>query len=117
MEASTMKLECEGRIASADATEADIRNALADDDGRGEFIILSQADEVYLQASGEADGPFVIEYRDGGEDRHFECTRDVSKSEVETVFFKYLKNDPTWRTDLEWKPLEMKSKKPWWKLW
>lgn len=109
-----MKLETAERIASAEATEADIRAAFADDHGRGEFIILSQAEQIYMQASGEGDGPYTVEYRDGGENRHFQCPQDMTKSEVETAFLQYLRSDAGWQTDHEWRQLE---KKPWWKLW
>jgi len=109
-----MKLECAQSISSANATEAEIRGAFADDRGRGEFIILSETDQVYLQASGEGDGPYALEYRDGSDERHFRCARDVEKPELETAFLKYLKGDPTWKTDFQWERLEMK---PWWKFW
>ncbi|MDY0165882.1 MAG: hypothetical protein RBS80_05015 [Thermoguttaceae bacterium] len=100
-----MKLECAQAIASADATEADIRNAFADDGGRGEFIILAAADQVFLQASGEEDGPYTLEYREGSADRHFQCTRDLAKAEVEGAFLKYLNRDASWKTDFPWQPL------------
>jgi len=109
-----MKLECAGSISSGNATEAEVRRAFADDGGRGEFIILSQADEMYIQAAGEADDPYVMEYREGSDDRHFECTRELKKSEAEAAFLKYLKGDSTWKTDFQWKKQE---KKPWWKFW
>lgn len=98
-------LECAQAISSADATEADIRNAFADDRGRGEFIILSESDEVFLQASGEDDGPYVLEYREGSSDRHFRCTRGLTKAEVEDAFLKYLHRDPGWKNDFPWQPL------------
>ena len=109
-----MKLECAETISSANATEADIRSAFADDNGRGEFVILSEADQMFIQASGEGDGPYTLEYREGGDDRHFQCARDVKKTEVEAAFLKYLRRDAAWKTDFQWKALE---KKPWWKLW
>ena len=109
-----MKLECAESISSPNATEADIRNAFADDDGRGEYIILSESDQVFIQASGEGDGPYMLEYREGGSDRHFQCARSVKKSEVESAFLKYSKRDGTWKTDFEWKKIEAK---PWWKFW
>jgi hypothetical protein len=36
------------------------------------------------------------------------------KAEVEGAFVKYLKRDATWKTDFQWKRLEMR---PWWKFW
>lgn len=100
-----MKLECAQSIASADATEADIRRAFADDRGRGEFIILAESDEVFLQASGEDDGPYSLEYREGSADRHFRYTRDLTKAEVERAFLQYLHRAPGWKTDFPWQPL------------
>ena len=81
-----MKLECAETVSSANATETEIRNAFADDHGRGEFIILSDTDQVFIQASGEGDGPYTLEYREGGDDRHFQCARDAKKAEVEAAF-------------------------------
>jgi len=101
----TMRLECAESISSAATTEADIRNAFADDRGRGEFIILSESDEVFIQASGEDDGPYALEYREGSSDRHFRCTRDLTKAEVEDAFLKYLNRDAGWETDFPWEPL------------
>ncbi len=101
----TMTLECAQSLPSADATEADIRQAFADDAGRGEFIILAAADQVFLQASGEDDGPYALEYREGSGDRHFRCTRDLTKAEVEGAFLKYLNRDARWKTDFPWEPL------------
>lgn len=109
-----MKLECAESISSENATETEIRNAFADDHGRGEFIILSDADQVFIQASGEGDGPYILEYREGGDDRHFQCMRDVKKGEVEATFLKYLRRYAAWKVDFQWKKLE---KRPWWKLW
>jgi hypothetical protein len=109
-----MKLECAQSISSNHVTEAEIRNAFADDSGRGEYIILSEADQVFIQAAGELDGPYALEYREGDANHHFACVYDVKKEKVEAAFMKYLRRDPTWKTDFEWKRLEIK---PWWKFW
>jgi hypothetical protein len=52
-----MRLDCEKGQPVQDVTEADLQNAFANDAGRGEFIILSETDEVYIQAAGEGEGP------------------------------------------------------------
>lgn len=109
-----MNLECAKSIASSNATEADILNAFADDAGRGEYIILSQSEQVYMQACGEGDGPYTLEYRQGSQDRHYQCPLDLTKSQVKTAFLKYLDGDTSWQHDHEWQQLEMK---PWWKFW
>ena len=109
-----MELECAQSISSDNATEADIRNAFGDDANRGEYIILSQAEQVYMQAFGEDDGPFVLEYRQGSGDQHYECPQDLTKDQVLDAFLKYLCGDPSWQQDHEWQPLKIK---PWWKFW
>lgn len=109
-----MKLETAARIGSKNVTEEELANAFQDDQGRGEFMILSQTEQVYIQASGELEGPYVIEYREGDADRHFHCVHEVLKQQVQELFMKYLKGDSSWKTDVEWKHLE---NKPWWKFW
>jgi hypothetical protein len=74
-----MKLECAATLSPPNATEADIRNAFTDDQGRGEFIILSESDDVFIQASGEDEGPYTLECREGDADRHFQCGRGVRR--------------------------------------
>lgn len=56
-----MKLETARSLEFAQVSEQQLREAFADDKGRGEFVILSQGPEVYIQASGEDDGPYVLE--------------------------------------------------------
>jgi len=106
-----MKLSGEGDITTFGATELDIIEAFADDERRGSFVILDQSDEAgtnefYIQSSGEGDGPYDLEYRMGSGDQHFRCINDVSKSQVQEAFVKYLKGDDSWQTDFEWEKLE-----------
>jgi hypothetical protein len=109
-----MKLETAQTLASDDVTEEELIQAFRDDAGRGEFIILGQSDQVYIQASGEADKAFVMEYREGDDAHHFQCSRDLSKSDVQSAFLKYLRGDESWKRDFEWTQPESK---PWWKVW
>jgi hypothetical protein len=109
-----MKLECAGSIGSADVSSEDIIQAFADDKGRGEFIILAQSDQVYIQAYGEGDDPFLVEYRDGDANHHFHSVDNQAKVMVQSLFLKYLDQDASWKTDIEW---EQEEQKPWWKFW
>ncbi|MFN7987546.1 MAG: hypothetical protein U0529_08745 [Thermoanaerobaculia bacterium] len=109
-----MKLEHENGVKSSEATEADVRAVFADDAGRGSFVILSESDQVYMQAAGEGGGPFTLEYREGDESRHYHCLHTVARSVAEAAFLKYLQRDATWKTDFRWRHLE---EKPWWKIW
>jgi hypothetical protein len=109
-----MKLECGGSVGRADVSGEDIIRAFADDAGRGEFIILSQSDQVYIQAYGEGDDPFLVEYREGDAQHHFHSVEDHPKDVVQSLFLKYLDQDDSWKTDIEW---EQEEQKPWWKFW
>ncbi len=108
-----MKLETAGRIRHSDVSEAELVAAFQDNAGRGEFVILSQGDQVYIQAGGEGEGPYDLEYRDGDAEHHFRSNQNVSKSEVPAAFRKYLRRDPSWKADFQWEKLETK---PWWKV-
>ncbi|MHC4744705.1 MAG: hypothetical protein ACYS8Z_22550 [Planctomycetota bacterium] len=114
-----MKLKTAGRIRNNNVTRSDIIQAFEDDKGRGEFIILSQSTQVYIQAAGEDYGPYILEYRDGGAHYHFQCSEELPKPQIQEAFIKYLEGDQSWKTSLEWKPLEMveQESKPWWKFW
>lgn len=108
-----MKLETAQLLSCKNATIADIRNAIADDKRRGEYIILSSSSQRYMQAGGEME-PFVLEYRDGSAAEHYRCTREVSRAELEFALISYLSGDSLWKTTFDWRKQELK---PWWKLW
>ncbi len=114
-----MELETQGGMYSGIAKESDIIAAFVDDKKRGEFVILSKSEQVYIQAAGEGFGPYTLEYRDGDEDHHFQCTKELSKPDVQSAFIGYLKGDRSWKSNLQWKPLDTSenSEKPWWKFW
>lgn len=74
----------------------------------GENILLSQGEETYMQAMREEETDlFVLEYREGSEERHFACTRSLSVEEVETAFLKYLTGETSWKTDVEWEKVDL----------
>jgi hypothetical protein len=108
-----MKLETAQSLSSDRATVDDIRNALANDKLRGEFIILSTSPQNYIQAAGDSE-PFLLEYREGSESEHYECAQDISRADLESALISYLSGDSKWRTQFQWKKLE---RKPWWKIW
>ena len=111
-----MKLETAEAIASNNVTKEELINAFKDDANRGEFVILTKGEHFFIQASGEYDGPYIMEYREGDANHHFKCIQDLSKENVQLAFIKYLEGDDSWKTDFEWKLLEIKDK-PWWKFW
>jgi hypothetical protein len=114
-----MELKTAAGVKTREVIKADIIEAFQDDECRGEFVILSRADQVYIQAAGEGFGPYTLEYRDGDADRHFQCTRELSKAEVQSAFLDYFNGGQSWQTDFDWTPLqfEQRENKPWWKFW
>jgi len=113
-----MELSCENAPPVHEATDEAIRKAFLDDEARGSFIILSESDQVYLQAAGSGNGPHILEHRDGDATRHFQCLRNLDRSEVQSVFLKYLRRDGAWKTDFQWSALEATpGGKPRWKFW
>jgi len=108
-----MKLETAESSSVDHATEQHLRDAFKEDANRGEFIILSQKPEVYIQAGGE-DEPFTLEYRDGDAEHHYRAENASRKEDVERAFVWYLAGDSRWRTDFVWKKLKAK---PWWRFW
>ena len=101
-----MMLDTENSISHDPVSETQLREAFLDDAGRGHFIILSKQDEVFIQASGEGDGPYTLEYRQGDEDHHYEGGDDLDKNAVEQAFLWYLIGDTRWRTEYKWHLLE-----------
>ena len=109
-----MELECASGFFVDQATEQDIEKVFADNRCRGEFVILSQSEQKFLQASGVYDGPFLLEYRDGDARYLFQGRRELTKVETERFFIKYFRGDPAWKKELEW---NVQEEKPWWKFW
>lgn len=109
-----MNLETAQSIAIDSVTADQLRQAMRDDAGRGEFIILSSSPQTYMQASGEGNGPYALEYRDDDDDHHFSADGRLSRDDVERAFLWYLAGDARWRSEFTWSKLEQK---PWWKLW
>ena len=90
-----------------------------------QFIILEPPVNGFMQTTEAEAGSFVLEYQE--DHQQFQCVGTPSKSEVQATFLKYLKGDPSWKTDHGWKPLDLglepptyeapAPEKPWWKFW
>lgn len=112
-------LECAESFSSSDASDADIRRAFDDDRIRGEYIILTSPDGSYIQASGEGDGPYALEYRNAGDTANFRADAELSKQQVRDAFLQFLRGEEAWRTSRQWMRVQivdvMKHAK-WWRL-
>jgi hypothetical protein len=109
-----MTLETAAGLLADPVTETQLREAFIDDTGRGDYLILSRGPQTYVQASGEGEGPYTLEYRDGDAAHHFEGGSAHCQEVIERVFLWYLAGDSRWQSEIDWQKLEPKSR---WKLW
>jgi hypothetical protein len=105
----SFSIECAQSFSSANASESDIQRAFDDDAARGEYIILTADDGSYIQASGEGDGPYTLEYRNAGESVNHRADEEPSKQQVREAFLQYLRGDAKWRTSRKWTQIKTKS--------
>jgi hypothetical protein len=91
----------------SEVNEQLLRILFEDEDFPEDFVILSQAPEIYMQAAGEWEGAYSLEYRDGDGDHHFSAGDRLRKRDLERAFLWYLAGDPRWRTEFAWKKIAM----------
>ncbi|MEU9110484.1 hypothetical protein AB0D04_01485 [Streptomyces sp. NPDC048483] len=83
-----------------------LRRIGADDDHFAVVERIPDEPHAFVQAWREGDGPFTVEYRDGGPERHFraEC---ADAGQVIAVFVDWARRGETWRTALEWQSADL----------
>jgi hypothetical protein len=111
-----MELTIDGEPDTTTATEQKVTAAV---EAMESFVILAASADHYLQIA-EPDGALVLEYRDGGPDRHYRSTRtDLTRQDAAPIFRMYLKGDPRWREAVPWVPLTSAELEgpPFWTLW
>lgn len=74
--------------------------------GDEEFVVLSERSQFYLQAMNTQAG-FVVEYREGSSDDHYEATELVELELTCEVFGSYLRRSDEWRTLLTYRALDL----------
>ena len=99
-----MKLYCEGELELDPVTESNLTDAFARDEARGDFVGIEREDGGFLQAAGERDGPYHVEYRDPTAGVLYEGSRSVFKVELLEMFLSYLRDDGSWQARVSWTP-------------
>lgn len=67
-------------------------------------------EQDYMQAAGEPTGGWVLEYRDGSPNQHFQSIDDALPLErVAAAFYSYGNGDPSWQQAFEWRRLPFSS--------
>ena len=86
-----------GDKSNADPTTEDIARAI-EESPKGEdwYINLQSNDVDYIEAFAEADGRYGVTCVDGG--RPLNAASPVDAATLKTIFGKYLKGDPDWRS-------------------
>jgi len=100
-----MKLTLESGRVVADANEHDILASIE----REEFAILGVDSQTYVQCAKQTERPdeYVLEYQDGGTDRHYRAVDGpITLDRVIAAFLKYLRQDSSWQSDFQWERME-----------
>lgn len=93
-----------------DPTDEQIREGLyALDIKSGEaWAILARTEMTYVQAQGDAQRGFRLEYQEGDVDEHFATTKDdLSASAIVRAFSAYRDGDDSWRGDFEFERMTL----------
>jgi hypothetical protein len=93
----------DGAVAEPDSWLAFVHRELGADGGF--VIVASGPPDLYAQAIKAGDG-YLLEYRDGSADRHFQTT-DVSLEEVATALAQWFGGRRDFVADHEWTRIEV----------
>ena len=100
----SVKIETEN-VKEAEASAELIRELMADDARRGNWLILMHDDdeEAFMQIAFDdhPDG-IDLEYRDGADKPLYHCKRPVLRLEAENALLDYLDGIETWKHRFEW---------------
>lgn len=72
----------------------------------GDYAIIEQEYERYVQACRNDDGTFQLEYRAGSENEHFETTVPAGVDDVEQAFIRYVSGMDDWQQPWSWQKVD-----------
>jgi hypothetical protein len=72
--------------------------------GHMEYVILEEGGQ-FLQAAGDGNGPYALQYFAGAGEPIIEVPGGVDAETVRTVLAAYLRGEPAWRGALAWQPV------------
>lgn len=102
-----MKLELNGtELARPITDELIIKSVESLSASNDSFLILSTGEMHYIQTAHNGDGSYVLEYRDGSDEAHYECVDSVlTPQRISGAFVSYFNDTDDWKTSLHWEPL------------
>ena len=96
----TMKLDICGEKTIVNPTEADIVSALSslNTNSGDAFVILGPSDMTYIQASGDQNVGFDLEYQEGTTRQHYRATREsIPLNAIIEAFVAYRNENLEWK--------------------
>lgn len=104
-----MKMSLASRGDRDDSNREELHDALSSREGAGNnFAILERdKEEHYMQVAGTSEEGFIVEYRSGGMNSHYRCEERISLEEALDTLERYAERDRRWRTDLNWKEVDL----------
>ena len=103
-----MRLEIDGEPTVSDPIGNDIRDTLLRLNLSGPlWAVLDIKSNYYIQARIVEDEQLIIEYREGGPDRHYKADAPQPREAVIDAFLDYLASGNLWRTAFEWRRLDL----------
>jgi hypothetical protein len=98
-----MRIETQHGLLVDPATLEDVARAVAGLTAIGEaYVIVSTADETYVQAAGTIGEDFIVERRDGCAGEHYRGDRRLTSEELITLLGDYVRGAPDWSHGLTW---------------
>lgn len=92
------------KLISSKPTEEQIEEVLNKVDAdSSSYIILSETDMIYMQATGDIKDGYYIEYQENSNDNHFESDGLYSYEITKKLFNSYLNNSDEWKKIIPWK--------------
>ncbi|WP_269542380.1 hypothetical protein [Cerasicoccus fimbriatus] len=70
------------------------------------FAILALRDQVYVQTMGNPQEGFVLEYRNGSEEEHYQTNdSEIPLDRIKEVFLAFAEGDVGWFDTFAWEPM------------
>jgi hypothetical protein len=86
-----------------DPTPSQIRDFILNLTRGDAFAIFEMDDQFYMQSSGTVDTGFILEYREGSEDKHFGVYNpSLTADEVITAFCEYAESKEGYKLRYSW---------------
>jgi len=105
--ARTMTLDICGDKKIKNPTESDVRQAVfaLDTKKSDAFLILGPTEMTYIQATGDQNVGFKLEYQETDTKHHYRAKRDLAADEIVKALVAYSTGADGWKTMAEWEPV------------